>query len=491
MNANNFETEPRVLLPRWIPTDLQHTLPSTKPFISSSDVIVDTFEEHKQDWQRDKNLSSAEALVSYAIATNRPIESELERAALFIIDRAPNSLIARHAKRAVQGFPAHPDDKEIHGKIARARRIARFYPYSSLLWSDLAYYHCLAGNHESARKAAITADKVSIGTPAESLPISRCMVHLSEPDFALRAIRKTTKSFASASAICAEMAISHILGVSPQSFRAATRLAISGKLSPQEDALIRAAVATELVNSGSDRKAKKLLSSKTLHPEENTLAQLVWLSTRLDLEIDPISKGVDKAYEAACRSAYNEKNYKKCIKAAELWSDYQPFSVTAISFGSYVAGFLTDDHDRSLNLLIRGQVVGPQSFTIWNNSAFDYAKLNRLDEALRALHIATRNAEGDVEHDVLTATKGLYLIRSGAVSLGEHLYRQAIQGFMSRKDLRSASIASLMYAEEMALIGRPDAVALLEQANTLAQEGNHVGVLDAIRAIRKKAISGF
>ena len=491
MNANTFDIAPRLFLPRWLPSDqLQGGLTKADQRDVPS-VISDTFDIHQKDWITEKSLSSAEALVAYAISTNRPLESSLRRAALFIIDRSPNSLIAKQAREIIGGSSKLDTDPNVFKMLAKARRIVRRYPDSSLIWSDLAYYHCLTGNRESARISAMTAEKVAIGTPSETVPIARCMVHLDDPEFGLRTLRKTLKSHLSPIAIGSEMAICQIIGIPSKYSRDANRLAASSNLSPQDEALIKAAVATDLVISGSERKAKKLLAGGTLIPDENTLAQLVWLSDRLGLEIDPSSSGVDKAYEAIGRAAYQDRDYKACIKATELWSEFQPFSVTAISFGSYVAGFLIADHERSLKLLERGQVVGQTSFSIWNNSAFDYAKLDRLPEASKALQHAAKNADSEHDRNILSATRGLIMIRSGEVSAGEETYRTAIRGFMSKRDLRSASIASVMCAEELARLGRLEAITLIDEANSLASEGNHVRVLEAIHGIRKKALKGF
>lgn len=491
MNASKFDLVPRVFLPRWLPTSQQDELSTNVSAGAADDVLPDTFSEHLRDWERERSLSSAEALVAYAISTNRPIESAILRAASFIIDRAPHTLSARHAQEFL-GKRAAPDaDSSVMRKLARARRIARRYPDSSLIWSDLAYYHCLLGSVEAARVAATTADHVATGAPSEVLPVVRCMVHLDEPDFALRSLRRSLKELEYPDVIIAELAVCQILEASPKYFRQATRLVGSKDLTPTNEARVRAAVATELLNSGSDRQAKKILSNVTLRPDENTLAQLVWLSGHLGLEIDPTSSGVKKAHEAIGRAAYQDRDYAACITAIELWSEYQPFSITAISFGSYVAGFLTADHERSLKLLEKGQIVGSKSFTIWNNSAFDYAKLDRLEDATRALHLAHRFVETDEERDVYTATRGLILIRNGDIEEGENLYRKSIKGFMSRNDLRSASIASLMCAEETARTGRAEAISLLEDANRLATEGNHPRVIDAIHLVRRKVTKGL
>lgn len=492
MNASKFDESPRLFLPRWLPTDQLHGSATENTQNSSSEKISDTFHEHQQDWASERSLSSAEALVAYAIATNRPMEGALLRIAQFVIEHAPNSLIAKDARDTIDGGIGieNSDDQQLK-KLASIRRIVRQYPDSSLLWSDMAYYQCLSGNRESARISAMIAEKTAVGAPSEILPISRCLVHLGEPELALRTIRKSLKVHSSPLSIGAEIAISQALGVPPKYYREAGKLAASSNLSPVNTALIRASIATEMVNSGSERKAKKLLSLGALEPDENTLAQLVWLSDRLGLEIDPNSAGVKGAHEAIGRAAYQAKDYVACMKATELWSEYQPFSVTAIGFGSYVAGFLCDDHERSLKMLTRGQIVGSNSFTVWNNSTFDYAKTDRLPEASWALHNAAKFADSEEDDYVLSATRGLVMIRRGDIISGEKLYRDAIKGFMLKKDLRSASIASLMFAEELARIGRSDAVILIEEASRLAKEGNHTRVIAVIHEIRKKALKGF
>jgi tetratricopeptide (TPR) repeat protein len=492
MNASNFDDSPRLFLPRWLPSELLVGCGDENASSLPRGKISDTFLEHQKDWDDERSLSSAEALVAYAIATQRPIEGSLLRAAQFVVENAPNSLISKNVRDAIDRVVnIESDDDHKLKKLASIRRIVRQYPDSSLLWSDLAYYQCLTGNRESARVSAVIAEKTAVGAPVEILPITRCMVHLGEPDFALRTIRKGLKLHSSAHSVGAEIAISQALGVSPKYFREAARLAASSNLNPKDKALIKASIATEMVNAGADRKAKRLLSDKTLKPDENTLAQLVWLSDRLGLDIDPNSAGVVGAHEAIGRAAYQAKDYATCMKATELWSEFQPFSVTAIGFGSYVAGFLCDDHERSLKMLARGQIVGSNSFTVWNNSAFDYAKTDRLPEASWALQNAAKFADEDDDNCVLSATRGLVLIRRGDIISGEKLYRDAIKGFMLKKDLRSASIASLMFAEELARLGRPDAVILMEEANNLAKEGNHTRVIGAIHEIRKKAIKGF
>jgi len=488
MNASNIDHVPRIFLPRWIPTNVGTISKDTRTSLAAE--LQDTFESHFSDWKKEQSLSSAEALVAYAISTERPFDSSIACAAKFVIENAPTSLSAKHSKELLEG--ASPlADTTIYHKIASTRRIARKYPFSALVWSDLAYYHCLTGNRKSARAAAIASDHVSSGAPSEVLPFSRCMVHLDEPEHALRSTRASLKLNPTPAVISTEMAICQILDTSTKHYHNAIKLIASKNITPQEDAKLRASIATEFVNSGSDRKAKKIISGIQINPDENTLAQLVWLSGVLGLELNPASAGLKEANEAIARAAYQERDYALCLKATEGWCAFQPFSVTAISFGSYVAGFLTDDHERSLKLLQQGQIVGAESFTIWNNSAFDYSKLDRLKEAERALQMASRCAITDEDRDVLNATTGLYLIRKGSAASGEALYRQSIKNFMSRKDLRSASIASLMCAEELSRVGNSDAATLLQEANKLAEEGKHPRILEAVQMIRKKISKGF
>lgn len=490
MNASNIESGPRALLPRWLPTNKLEK-EDENSLQEPSSALSNNLSEHIRDWKNDENASSAEALVAYSIAINTTHDPAVVDAAAFLQSHGNSRLSADHAGLILGKKQNTEANLEIAQQLASARRTTRRYPNSSLIWNDLAYFHCLTGNRAAARQAAVTGNHVASGTSIESLPFSRCMIHLGEPDIALQAIRSSLKKATYSSTVSTEMAISQLLGVAPTAIQKAHKLASSGNLSQTENARIKAALATEFVYSGADRKARKLLSKESLFPDENTLAQLVWLSRQLGLEIDPSSSGLEMAHEAVGRAAYHEKDYENCIKSVERWFEYQPFSVTAISFGSYVAGFLSDDHQRSLKLLERGQVVGAESFTVWNNSAFDYAKLDRLPEAAAAIHSAQRFSENESQSDVLEATKGLLKFRQGSLVEGENLYRGSIKGFMGRRDLRSASIASLMLAEELARSGNQSAIQIIDEAKKIADEGNHTRVLEAIGRIRKKALKGI
>jgi tetratricopeptide (TPR) repeat protein len=216
-----------------------------------------------------------------------------------------------------------------------------------------------------------------------------------------------------------EIALSQSADTPPTSLRGARGDLSNKSFHPHDLAELAAAVATEEVRSGHDKKARKLLGQALTSPTENAVAQARFSIPREALQ----SEG---AHEARARQALSARDWHLSLDESTAWFDDQPFSHDAAGLRSYVASVGLEDFPVAIEAAESGLRANPRSATLLNNLAFAAASNGEVARAIRTLDRA-RAVQFDSREEVyLTATAGLVAFREGDPARGRALYEKSV-----------------------------------------------------------------
>jgi tetratricopeptide (TPR) repeat protein len=233
---------------------------------------------------------------------------------------------------------------------------------------------------------------------------------------------------------------------------------------------LAASLSTIEARHGSIRKSKKLLSQALLEPNENTVAQAIWLAPTLGQEVTKPQMKIIAPFEADARLNFEKGEYTQALKCANDWFSYQPFTSRPAVLASYIASVCLQDDHQAIDILEKAKATSPDSFLLQNNYAFALASLNRVVEADSLLAEIEETKLNDREKNILLATKGLVAFRKGRDDEGRNLYKAAMSGFKKLKAFRSIAIAASFLAREETIIHSRFEKEAVQEATDLAQK---------------------
>jgi len=222
----------------------------------------------------------------------------------------------------------------------------------------------------------------------------------------------------------------------------------NGAFSAASRSELAAVIATRVQHGGRSKDAKKLIRQALSQPNENTLAQAVWLSPRLNLDPAETQIALPNQHEADARLFHSVQQFDLAVEASKRWQSFQPFSSSPALFGSFIASVFTEDHQSALELVELALPASICDYVLHNNRAFSLAQLGRLEEAESACEQAAALALESGHQAVVRATEGLIQYRKGETTTGRRYYREAVQVFRSMADSRLANLGLYFWAKE-------------------------------------------
>ena len=401
------------------------------------------------DFHEHPSPSFAADLISASIVLGATPETT--KAAEVVLESNTSPTMARETATAilerdadVVAGPAEPIRRQ---EIARLRHGLRANPRNALRWAELSRHYV----NQGLKVKAAHAMRIAMNMAPNDRYVLRCAVrlwtHQGEPDRALRTLRNAKATVISdpwllateiATASSAERVSRHVRrGREMVELSAHTPIALSE---------LRSALATIELQAGGERRARRLFRNALVDPNENSVAQIEWASTRMagialgeeQLQLSP---------EARARRTAEQQDIDGTLEGAWAWLLDQPFSTEPAVFGSYQASMFGRFED-GIALAEQALRANPRDALLLNNLAFCLAAVDRWQEAEKRL--------GEIPDDheawlagTITATKGFIRLRAGDIEAGRALYREAIGTMKGRADAMRAEL--MLTAEEIRL----------------------------------------
>lgn len=474
--ANLFEHKDRRVIPNWRSFGKTTTLGELNSFqIQSAFAQQETsIDEYIIDWKLNKTVIHAADLLSAALVNNKRDDKSVIDAAHFILgnrERATLSQISlansilnkteekdlseRFNEVTLDKLPNLINPEPIIIKIRETKKLLRHYPTNAILYVELSRYYSILGQEFNS----IRAMKSALHLAPNNRFVLRCATRLfahynteenEHLDYIHNFLRKSPMTLIDPWLASAEISIATIRNRTSKFIKKGIELVNSKNISPFNFTELASSIGTVELLYGGTKKSREFFNKALISPNDNSLAQIEWASTKDNsLDINPSLFGVKMNFEALALDNFQNKNYETALDNAAKWFIDMPFSKRPIMFGSNLASTILKDQQKSISFLNAGLISHPNDPQLINNLAYALALDDKPKEAFEQLN-KIRNEEDydDVTQICLSATRGLAYFRSGFADIGRQLYIDAIEQTKQIKNKELNWIAILNYARE-------------------------------------------
>lgn len=471
--AGIHQDKPRKVIPLWKPfsESAAHGELSSLRGERGSELSTIYFEHSLLEWRTEHTLVAAVDVVHAAVVLG--VRSEAIDAARFVVDHLPNkqSAAMQLAEGLLDKTPRAPSQshrilkvEHTHERIARLKRQTVIFPESPFVWVDLARSYATIGHSHKARRAMMCALSLA---PANRFVVRcavRFLIHQDEFGAAHDIVRRIAKDNADPWLLAAEIASSSAAGKTSQNVKRARRLIDASSFFPFDTSELASALGTLELEAGKVKQGRKLFLLSLQDPTQNSVAQAIWAAPKFshsEMQFPEENDWPDSG-EAFAMGYRRVGKWGEAIEATKRWQQEQPFSSRPAELGSYLAGLVAGSMEDAVAFAQTGLLANPDNFTIRNNLAFSLAKLDRNEEARKALAPLKKSELTVSEVPVWYATRGLIAFRAGDTPEGQRLYQEAIQ--LMKDDPARQAFARMYWALEEIRAGTDSAHVLASEA---------------------------
>jgi len=468
--ANLFEQRERRVIPNWRRYSSTSEL-SELSFAPNDDEggpkRILLIADYKEAWDRSKTPAIAGDLLSAAFVNGFMDDEVVRNAATYLIkagNRATSAQmnLANLVLRTVKSTADQPSSEETAGKfssdryygeIRHLRQLINEHPYNSILYVEISRIYAILGLELKSIRNMLMALSLAPTNRFILRAAVRLFVHYDKASYIHNILRKSPLLTIDPWITSAEIALATIRQKESLHIRHGIRMIESGRYSWHSLTELASSVGTVEYLSGNKKKAINLLKKALLSPNDNTLAQIAWINSKIPLlETNPRNYQVQNTYEALALNDYFNRSFESALNSCKSWFLDMPFSKHPITFGAHIAGALLDDYDESIRLLKTGLISHPGDPQIINNIAYSYALQNKISEAESYLSQIDESYSIHPDSRIcLTATRGLIRFRKGDTEGGSAHYREAIKSARLHKNAYLGWLASLNYAREIVI----------------------------------------
>jgi len=484
--ANLFNPKDRRVLPNWrsfsLTVDLGE-LDGLKNEVNDASLRILSIEDYVFSWERNKEIAIAGDLLSAAFVNGFTDDYRVKEAALFILSNREKSTdnLIKFAEYIINPtneviekkvtFDLTDGYDEIKKMIRETKNIINKYPPNPILYVELSRLYSILGNKEKAIKNMSIAVQLAPENRFVLRAASRAYTHFGLADYIHDIIKKSEVSKYDPWIISTEIALATILDRSSSYIKKGFQMIESGKHNPYSITELAASLGTLEFFHGNRKKTKKMLNKSLISPNDNSLAQVEWISNKgYNFLINPNDYKIKNKYEALTLDNYYNNNFDEALKNSIAWFCDMPFSKSPIMFSSHIAGSILDKNYVAINILSAGLESHPNDPQIINNLAYALALENKLDEAEEYLGKIVSSSNIDQTANVcLSATKGLIAFRRGNQKKGRTLYFESIEKTDDMKNNYLKGLAMLNYVREEILNNSDESLLnnLMEQVDKI------------------------
>ncbi len=425
-------------------------------------------DEYVISYSNKKKIATAGDLLSAALVNNLINNDIVIDAANFILKNKYDStlLLVDLAKRVISYQYNISNNDSINNindkdelKIIIRNLITRIKPkisnhiYDPFNYAELSRLYTIIGNKEKAIKNMEIALNLAPDNRFILRAATRLFTHYEKQNFihdflSKRDIVKHDPWIASA-----EITLATILNKQSKYIKNYNALIINKNFHPFQITELSSSLATFEYFNGSIKKTKKFLRTSLISPNDNSLAQYQWLNNiEKLLDINPNYENVKNNYEALALAYFFNENYHDSIEMIYRWFLDLPFSIRPIKLGYFISSNMLEDSNKTIGLLELGIISHPKDSFIINNLAYQYALLNRVNEAEELIELKDIEYNNESWKYCIQATKGLIQFRKGNDVLGRQLYKEVINETQHLTYKEYFWLASLNLAREEIMI---------------------------------------
>lgn len=464
--TTNLPDPNRKLLPRWRPYIKTAKAGELNSLSNSHTPLVNELSENLlkteiDKWRKDKSLAVATDVLGTAVLSNKTID--LTEIAEFIVNNENAPATSLEISRNILSNKENPLDfvfieKPIHNHLAilnNLKKRVKEEPRNTIVYVDLALHYTILGQYDKAKKALNIALKLAPNNRFVLRSAARFFIHIDKKEIAHKILRRSEIGAYDPWVAASEIAVANFAD-NPSRFAKNGIKELSNKKYHDKDlSELASALATLEMTHGKHKKSNQLFKQSLIEPNDNTVAQAEWAirhgQSKLHLD-DHILNSVPCAFEAKAWEFMERLEWKDSLEQTKLWYHDQPFSTLPAVICSYIETVIFGNYEIGIKYLLEAHKLKPEDLIIINDLAFNYASINKLNEAEELLNkINLKNLEG-LDKVALTATKGLLAFRKGDIETGQNNYIEAIQ--LSKSQSKKTQLTANIYFTREALLAK-------------------------------------
>jgi len=235
---------------------------------------------------------------------------------------------------------------------------------------------------------------------------------------------------------------------------------------------LTSSIGTLEFKDGSFKKAKRFFKKSMLSPNDNSLAQLEWVSKEdKRFQINPTDyTQVINPFEAYALDLFEKGNWEDAFYNSIKWFLDMPFSKRPAMLGSYIAGSLLGDKNAAIILCEVGLQANPNDPTLLNNIVYSIAtsdNIEKLDKYVKKLINIDINSLPNESKITFQATLGLVALKKGDTKTGISLYNIAILNAKNIRNEYLKNLAIVNFTRELITLNLPEKDNLIEEVKKM------------------------
>lgn len=478
--ANLFSTEDRRVVPNWRSFGKTVILGELDSFQMERETLRDktSIDEYIIDWKINGGVTYAADLLSAALVNDKLNNTAVIAAAEYILSNKENATISQislanriinpeyirdtrleYDDSTIETILSLINPSPVYEKINKLKKNTRNNPRNAISYVELARCYSILGQEKKAINSINIALKLSPNNRFILRAATRLYTHFASNynNFLSKIHQILIKSPITKYdpwLLSAEIAVATILKKNSRFIKKGMEMINSKNVAPFAFTELASGIATVELLNGSNKKSKSLFNKALITPNDNSLAQIEWASTKGNhFEFNPEEFSVRNNFEAMALDSFQKQKFNLSLENAAKWLLDMPFSKRPVIFASNLASTILGDQKKSIMFLKAGEVSHPHDPLILNNLAYAYAQNNNTIEALAALNRITNYEQINYSTKIcIGATRGLILFRRGDENEGRRLYLDAIEKTKHINNSELNWIAILNYAREEILI---------------------------------------
>lgn len=353
----------------------------------------------------------------------------------------------------------------LQAKIRETRSILKNEPSQPLAWTELARHHLSKGNTDKATKAMQCALSLAPENRYVLRSATRFFELIGDPEQALHALKRSGRLPIDPWLLSADIALNG--DQRSNSLKIGMRM-LSGEIgSPRSLTELAAAVGTVEHNNGRHKSAKKMIAQSLLDPNENSIAQAIYISqqdNKIKLSDEILNRPL--TYEARARRHFADAAWKESMQQSLRWLRDEPFDSRPALLGSALS-FDRRLTQEAYDIATEGLSCVPNNALLLNNRAVAGAYLGKMRQALTDIVQALKF---NPDRPYLLATFGLVAYRCNMIDVGARAYGQAIALLIKQKDSEAVIRAYLFWLREAVRVGQLNGIEEMAVARRVVEK---------------------
>ena len=348
--------------------------------------------------------------------------------------------------------------EQVFRAIAENRKRLRDEARNGLLHAEQARLYAIVDEAKSAERSFAKALAATPDNRHILRSFARFMVHVGQPEVALRKLRRSAAISSDTWVQAAEIAISEHHNVGSSVAKSASRMLDALRIRREHASELATALATLERHSGHRKRFNKRLKESLWHPSENALAQATWLIREAPNDFSEdvwqlILPLFDQSAEACTYAFLKQRLWGEAVKSFAKWQDEESFSMHIAIKGSFYAVSFAKDYDAAISLCRNGLIANSTSHGLLNNLCYAERRRGLIGDAVKTMARLKSVFSSWKSSPVYLATEGMLNFALGNHDAGRAMYLDALVAARTNKDDSLSRRIKMHWLQEEAFSG--------------------------------------